>query len=82
VLHISSLERNQISINNMSDVGLYNLCQKDTCKMGKGVMVLMKGFRIRTLYKLLGNVDSNRCNNIVVLEVNLTQLKMSRYKST
>jgi hypothetical protein len=37
--------------------------------MVRGVMVLMKGFRIGTLYKLLGNVDSNGCNTIVVPEV-------------
>jgi hypothetical protein len=33
------------------------------------VMVLMKGFRIGTLYKLLGNVEMTRCNNIVVLKI-------------
>jgi hypothetical protein len=36
---------------------------------GQGVMVLMKGVWIGTLYKLLGNVDLTGCNNIVVPEV-------------
>jgi hypothetical protein len=41
-----------------------------------GAMVLMKGVRIGNIYKLLGNVDSNRCNNILSPDVksNLTQL--------
>jgi hypothetical protein len=34
-----------------------------------GAMVLMKGVRIGTLYKLLGNVDSIGCNNIIIPEV-------------
>jgi hypothetical protein len=41
------------------------------CKMVKGAMVLMRVW-IGTLYKLLGNVDSTRCNNIVVPEVDST----------
>jgi hypothetical protein len=35
-------------------------------------MVLMKGVRIGTLYKLLGNVDSTRCNRIFAPEIKLT----------
>jgi hypothetical protein len=51
--------------------------------MVMGVMVLMKGVRIGTLYKLLGNVDSTGCNNIVVPEVDstLNQLDSSRVES-
>jgi hypothetical protein len=48
-----------------------------------GVIVLMKGVRIGTLYKLLGNVDSIRCNRIVVPEFDSsTRLGMSRFKLT
>jgi len=35
-----------------------------------GAMVLMQGVHIGTLYKLLGNVDSIECNNIVVPKIN------------
>jgi hypothetical protein len=69
VLHIPGLERNLIYVSKMSDAGVHTLFQKDTCKMVRGVMVLMKGVQIGTLYKLLGNVDSTGCNNIVVPEV-------------
>ena len=51
--------------------------------MVKGVMVLMKGVHIGTLYKILGNVNSTRCNNIISPEVNLnsTQHDLTRAKS-
>jgi hypothetical protein len=58
VLHILCLERNLISVSNMSDGGVHTLFEKDSCNMVRGAMVLMKGFQIGTLYKLLGNVDS------------------------
>jgi len=48
------------------------LLQKDSCKMVRGVMGLMKGVRIGTIYKLLGGVDLNGFNKVVVLEVDLT----------
>jgi hypothetical protein len=43
VLHISGLEINLISVSKMSDARLHTLFQKDSCKMVKGVAVLMKG---------------------------------------
>jgi hypothetical protein len=58
VLHILVLERNLIYVNKMSDVGVHTLFQKDSCNMVRGVMVLMKGVQIGTLYMLLGSVDS------------------------
>jgi hypothetical protein len=51
------LERNLISVSKMSDAGVHTLFHKDSCKMVRGAMVLMKGVQIGTLYKLLGNVD-------------------------
>jgi hypothetical protein len=76
VLHIPGLERNLISVSKMSDVGVHTLFQKDSCKMVRGVMVLMKGVWIGTLYKLLGNVDSTGCNNIVSPEVDSTSTQL------
>jgi hypothetical protein len=56
----------------MSDAGVHTIFERDSYKMARGVMVLMRGVWIGTLYKLLGNVDLTGCNNIVVLEVDLT----------
>jgi hypothetical protein len=82
VLHIPGLARNLISINKMSDAGVHTLFPKDTCKIAKYVMVLIKGVWIGTLYKLLGNVDSTGCNNIVVPKDDSTQLGLIQFKPT
>jgi hypothetical protein len=44
VLHIPGLERNIISVKKMSDVGVYTILEKDSCKMVQGTIVLMRGF--------------------------------------
>jgi hypothetical protein len=49
--------------------------------MARGVMVLMKGVRIGTLYKLLGNVELSGCNNIVFPEVDSTRLNSTWVES-
>jgi hypothetical protein len=46
VLHIFGLERNPISVNNMSDVGVDTLFQNYSCNMVRGAMVLMKRVQI------------------------------------
>jgi hypothetical protein len=74
VLHISGLERNMISINKMIDTGVHTLFQKDSYKMFRGVMILMRRVHIGTFYKMLGNVDSTGCNNIVATEIDLNRL--------
>jgi hypothetical protein len=70
VLHITGLERNMIYVSKMSDAGVHTLFQKDMCNIAIGVMVLMKGIPIGTVYKLLGNVDLTGCNSIDVPEFN------------
>jgi hypothetical protein len=89
VLHIPGLERNLISVTKMSDAGVHLYFRRIFCKMVKGLMILMKGFWIGTLYKLLGKVNSTGCNNIIVPKVDstrnrleFTQLGMSRFKPT
>jgi hypothetical protein len=76
VLHISGLEINPISVSKMSEEGMHTLFQKDSCNIVRGGMVLMKGVQIGTLYKLLGNVDSTRCNKAVSLEIDLTATQL------
>jgi hypothetical protein len=61
-----------IFVNKMSDASLHTLFHNDSCKMVKGVMVLMKGVHIGTLYKLLGNANLTGCNNIVSPGIELT----------
>jgi hypothetical protein len=72
VLHIPSLERNLIYVSKMIDAHVHTLFQKDSCKMVRCEMVLMKRVQIGTLYKLLGNVKSTGCNNIVAPKIDST----------
>jgi hypothetical protein len=80
VLHIPILARNPICISNMSDARVHTLFHKDSCNMIRGVMVLMKGVWIGTLYNLLGSIDLNGCNSIDVPKVNsnLTRLNSTQ----
>ena len=49
VLHIPALAENLISISKLDDVGVKTMFEKDTCKMVRGALVLMRGVRIGTL---------------------------------
>jgi hypothetical protein len=66
VLHIPYLAKSLISISKLDDVGVDTLLGKGTCKMVRGAMVLMRGVRCGTLYKLLGSTYTGGCNNFVV----------------
>ena len=68
VLHIPKLARSLISVSKLDDAGVRTIFEKDTCKMIRGAMVLMRGVRCGTLYKLLGRTYTNGCNSSVVLE--------------
>ena len=54
VLHIPKLFRSLISVSKLDDAGMDTVFGKNTCKMVRGAMVLMRGVRCGTLYKLLG----------------------------
>jgi hypothetical protein len=68
VLHIPKLARSLISVSKLDDAGVDTVLGKGTCKMVRGAMVLMRGVRCGTLYKLLGRTYTNGCNSSVVLE--------------
>jgi len=68
VLHILDLARSLIYVSNLDDANVDTLLGKGTCKMVRGVVVLMRGVRCGTLYKLLGSTYIVGCNNYVVLE--------------
>ena len=70
VLHILCLDQNLISISRMGDVGVQNVFEKDTCKLGWGAMILMRGIKMGTLYKLLGRTDASRCHHKVIPKTN------------
>ena len=49
----------------MGNACVQSIFEKYSCKMLGGVMVLMRGFWIGTLHKLLVRIDTNGCVNTV-----------------
>jgi hypothetical protein len=52
VIHILGLAINFIYVRKMDDVGVKTMFEKETCRMVRGEMVLLKGVRIVTLRSL------------------------------
>jgi hypothetical protein len=69
VLHIPGMARNLIYVSKMEDVGVKTIFEKGTCRMVRGAMVLMRGVRFGTLYKLLGSTISDGCNSSIVPDI-------------
>jgi hypothetical protein len=44
----------RIFVSKMDDAGVKTIFEKETCRMVRGEMVLLRGFRFGTLYKLQG----------------------------
>eukprot|EP00253_Pinus_taeda_P008472 PITA_08472 len=81
VLHIPALARNLISASKLDDVGVKIVFEKDTCKMVWGALLLMRGVRIGTLYKLQGSTVIEGCNSFVVPESGAENLVVSGEKT-
>jgi hypothetical protein len=65
VLHIPGLAKNFIFVRKMDDAGVKIVFEKETCRMVRGAMVLLKGVWIGTLYKLQGD----GCNSSIALDI-------------
>jgi hypothetical protein len=52
VLHIPGLAKNLIYASKMDDAGVKKIFEKETCRMVRGEMMLLKGVRFVTLYNL------------------------------
>jgi hypothetical protein len=52
VLHIPGLAKNLIYVRKMDDAGVKKILEKETCRMVRGEMVLLKGVRFVNLYNL------------------------------
>jgi hypothetical protein len=64
VLHIPGLARNLLSVSKLNDVGVQVTFVHGGCKMTRGSIVLAKGERIGTLYKL--DAKPVCCNSVSV----------------
>jgi hypothetical protein len=69
VLHNLGLAKNFISVRKMDDAGVKTMFEKQTCRMVRGEMVLLKGFWFGTLYKLQGSTISDWSNSSIVHDI-------------
>ena len=81
VLHIPALARNLISVSKLDDAGVKTVFEKDTCKMVRGALILMRGVWIGTLYKLHGSTVVDGCNSSMVPENGVENLVVSGEKT-
>jgi hypothetical protein len=73
VLHIPGLARNLIYVRKMVDPRVKKIFEKETCKMVRGEMVLLKGAQFGTLYKLKGSTISVGCNSSIVPDIGVEE---------
>jgi hypothetical protein len=69
VLHIPSLAKILIFVSKMDDAGVKTIFEKETCRMVRGAMVLLKGVWFGTLYKLQGSTIGDGCNSSNVPDI-------------
>jgi hypothetical protein len=75
VLHILGLAKNLISVRKMDNAGVKTIFEKETRRMVRGAMVLLKGVRFGTLYKMEGSTISDGCNSSIVLDIGVEEEK-------
>jgi hypothetical protein len=73
VLHISGMARNLNYVSKMEDAGVKTIFEKGTCRLVRGEIVLMKGVRFGTLYKLLGSTISDGFNSSIVPDIGVEE---------
>jgi hypothetical protein len=75
VLHILGLAINLICVSKMDDAGVKIVFEKETCRMVRGEMVLLKGVWIGNMYKLQRSTISDRCNSSIVPNIGVEEEK-------
>jgi hypothetical protein len=75
VMDIQGLAKNLIYIRKIDDAWVKTMFEKETSRMVRGEMVLLKGVHIGTLYKLLGSTISDGYNSFIVPEIGVEEEK-------
>jgi hypothetical protein len=73
VIHIPGLARNLIYVRKMDDVVVKTIFEKETCKMVRGEMVLLKRVRFGTLYNMKGRTISDGCNSSIFPDIGVEE---------
>jgi hypothetical protein len=74
-LHIPGVANIFIFVIKMGDGGIKIVFEKETCRMVRGEIVLLKGVWIGTLNKLQGRTISDGCNISIVPEIGTEEEK-------
>jgi hypothetical protein len=69
VLHILALAKILIYVGKMDDTGIKTIFENETYRMVRGEMVLLKGVRFGTMYKLQERTISDGCNSSIVPDI-------------
>jgi hypothetical protein len=72
---VESLNINLIYVSKMSDAGVKTVFEKETCRMVRGVMVLLRVVLIGTLYKILGSTFSDVCDSSIIPKIGFEEEK-------
>jgi hypothetical protein len=72
-LHIPRLGRNLIYVTKMDDAGVKKTFERETYRMVRGAMVLLKGVRFGTIYNMQGNTISDGCNSSIVPDIGVEE---------
>jgi hypothetical protein len=74
VLHIPDLTKNLIYVRKMDDARVKTIFEKETCRMVRGEMVLLRGVWFGTMYKLQGRITiSDYCNSSIVPNIGVEE---------
>jgi hypothetical protein len=76
VLHIPRLAINLIYVRKMDDAGVKTIFEKETYRMVRGAMALLKGVWFGTLYKLQGSTITDGCNSSIFLILELKKKEL------
>ena len=57
----------------MGDGGVKKLFEKETCRMVRGEMVLLRGVRFGALYNMQGRTISDGCNSSIFLDIGVEE---------
>jgi hypothetical protein len=73
VLHIQGLARNLIYVRKMYDAGVKQIFEKETCRMVRGAMVLLKVFQFGSIYNKKGRTINDGFNSSIILDIGVEE---------
>jgi hypothetical protein len=73
VFHILGLAKNLIFVRKMDDPVVKTIFEKETRRMVRGAMVLLKVVRFGTLYKVKGITISDGCNSSIIPDIGVEE---------